>query len=104
MTLCRRFVDRDMLMRYHVGLGVGHVYSHCSSGSDHSSTNNSQQRNIFDNEHLEENDRPSGIGEDFQLEQEESSTDDDMDNSQDSQEEDAIDDDELYAMEEMYGS
>ncbi|KAG6904490.1 hypothetical protein DXG01_009497 [Tephrocybe rancida] len=23
-----RFVDRDMLMRYHWGLGVGHVYSH----------------------------------------------------------------------------
>ncbi|KAG2090034.1 uncharacterized protein F5147DRAFT_586925 [Suillus discolor] len=24
-----RFVDRDMLMRFHFGLGVGHVYSHC---------------------------------------------------------------------------
>jgi hypothetical protein len=23
-----RFVDRDMLMRYHWGLGIGHVYSH----------------------------------------------------------------------------
>ena len=23
-----RFVDRDMLMRYHWGLGVGHIYSH----------------------------------------------------------------------------
>ncbi|KAG2086765.1 uncharacterized protein F5147DRAFT_781540 [Suillus discolor] len=23
-----RFVDRDMLMRFHYGLGVGHVYSH----------------------------------------------------------------------------
>jgi hypothetical protein len=23
-----RFVDRDMLMRFHFGLGVGHVYSH----------------------------------------------------------------------------
>lgn len=26
-----RFVDRDMLMRYHFGLGVGHVYSHSTS-------------------------------------------------------------------------
>jgi hypothetical protein len=23
-----RFVDRDMLMRYHWGLGIGHAYSH----------------------------------------------------------------------------
>jgi hypothetical protein len=23
-----RFVDRDMVMRYHWGMGVGHVYSH----------------------------------------------------------------------------
>ena len=23
-----RFVDRDMVMRYHWGLGVGHVYAH----------------------------------------------------------------------------
>lgn len=26
LILHRRFVDRDMLMRYHKGLGVGHVY------------------------------------------------------------------------------
>lgn len=25
------FVDRDMVMRYHFGLGVGHVYSHGSA-------------------------------------------------------------------------
>lgn len=25
------FVDRDMVMRYHFGLGVGHVYSHQSA-------------------------------------------------------------------------
>ena len=25
-----RFVDRDMLMRYHWGLGIGHTYSHNS--------------------------------------------------------------------------
>ena len=23
-----RFVDRDMLMRYHLGLAVGHIYTH----------------------------------------------------------------------------
>jgi hypothetical protein len=25
---CVRFADRDMLMRYHWGLGIGHIYSH----------------------------------------------------------------------------
>jgi hypothetical protein len=33
-----RFVDRDMVMRYHWGLAVGHVYTHgCRSGSGTSS-------------------------------------------------------------------
>lgn len=26
-----RFVDRDMMMRYHWGLGIGHTYSHSTS-------------------------------------------------------------------------
>jgi hypothetical protein len=28
LTLTISFVDRDMVMRYHWGLGVGHTYSH----------------------------------------------------------------------------
>lgn len=28
MPFEHRFVDRDMVMRYHKGLGVGHVYTH----------------------------------------------------------------------------
>lgn len=28
LTIGNRFVDRDMLMRYHWGLGVGHIHSH----------------------------------------------------------------------------
>lgn len=28
LTESYRFVDRDMVMRYHWGLGVGHLYSH----------------------------------------------------------------------------
>jgi len=27
LTKIYRFVDRDMLMRYHFGLGVGHIYT-----------------------------------------------------------------------------
>jgi hypothetical protein len=28
LLTCVRFADRDMVMRYHWGLGIGHVYSH----------------------------------------------------------------------------
>ena len=28
LMLCNRFVDRDMLMRYHWSMGVGHTYCH----------------------------------------------------------------------------
>ena len=45
-----RFVDRDMVMRYHWGLGVGHVYSHHSgSGSYGSATTNAEQGGLKDN-------------------------------------------------------
>ena len=45
-----RFVDRDMVMRYHWGLGVGHVYSHHSgSGSYSSATTNTEQGGLKDN-------------------------------------------------------
>lgn len=30
---CHRFVDRDMMMRYHLGLGVGHVYGYKCTGT-----------------------------------------------------------------------
>ena len=36
LMIIQRFVDRDMLMRYHWGLSVGHTYSHVS---DHSEPN-----------------------------------------------------------------
>ena len=35
LTIAQRFVDRDMLMRYHWGLGVGHTYSHVLESSEH---------------------------------------------------------------------
>lgn len=31
--MAHRFVDRDMLMRFHWGLGVGHTYSHFRDGA-----------------------------------------------------------------------
>ena len=53
-----RFVDRDMLMRYHWGLGIGHMYSHnpstnserfctsqCSQPSRHVTQDYTDERN-----------------------------------------------------------
>ena len=34
LIIVQRFVDRDMLMRYHWGLGVGHTYSHVRDRSE----------------------------------------------------------------------
>jgi len=34
LTITRRFMDRDMLLRYYWGLGVGHTYSHVSDRSE----------------------------------------------------------------------
>ncbi|KIM56162.1 hypothetical protein SCLCIDRAFT_29860 [Scleroderma citrinum Foug A] len=36
LMIAQRFVDRDMLLRYHWGLGVGHTYSHVRDQSEHS--------------------------------------------------------------------
>ena len=35
LMLTQRFVDRDMLLRYHWGLGIGHTYSHDRDRSEH---------------------------------------------------------------------
>ena len=43
-SLIRRFADRDMMMRFHVGLGVGHVYVHNQTG--HSATG--EDREVVD--------------------------------------------------------
>ncbi|KZP03478.1 hypothetical protein FIBSPDRAFT_768897 [Athelia psychrophila] len=55
-----RYVDRDMVMRYHFGLGVGHVYSHQSAlihlpttqVATSSSTNTGRTTGIADVSHL----------------------------------------------------
>jgi hypothetical protein len=34
LIILSSFVDRDMLMRYHWGLGIGHTYSHTAASTD----------------------------------------------------------------------
>jgi hypothetical protein len=125
----QRFVDRDMLMRYHYGLGVGHTYSHSSSRRYGQCTTAEPQDTNAQNsdpelpEH-EDHDMageittniPPGSGEieigepDSEPEGDESehgeSSDDDSSSSdgQHEETEEHISDEQLLAMDEMYGS
>jgi hypothetical protein len=38
LTLVPRFVDRDMIMRYHQGMAIGHVYTHGLQNADVTAT------------------------------------------------------------------
>jgi hypothetical protein len=95
-----------MLMRYHFGFGVGHVYSHrpATNGSDHSHKQGSPERDIeeSDKESVDYGHGPFDLGEMVHLEQEESSSDGSADDDKDLQD-DPTDDDEFYALEEMHG-
>jgi len=99
-------------MRYHFGLGVGHVYArHSSSGrSDDSPTSSTGRLEEHNNEEPAEeamcDEGPSSFhGDISQLDSDSSSSTDgrDSDDSVESRE-DPTDDEEFYAMEEMYGS
>jgi len=79
-------------MRYHYGLGVGHIYAHSAS------TENTPEHN------LEEVGSKLPVDDVPELEQEECNGDD-VDFSSDSEDLNGgeTDDDELFAMDEMYG-
>jgi len=70
VELLHRFVDRDMLMRYHYGLGVGHIYAHSSPSMDTYQTNTltldaEEEDLIHPNEALAAD--PLGEGSDYDL-------------------------------------
>ena len=46
------FVDRDMLMRYHWGLGIGHQYAHTTASIEISSQSHSNGRDMEDYRHF----------------------------------------------------
>ena len=43
LIILSRFVDRDMLMHYHWGLGIGHAYSHTAFSTDSQPCSTPQQ-------------------------------------------------------------
>lgn len=50
-----RLVDRDMVMRYHWGAGVGHIYTHHNQGPFDSSSQTRAQSQSPASEELEDN-------------------------------------------------
>jgi hypothetical protein len=114
------FVDRDMLMRFHWGLSVGHVYTHqqlCTnaavawSESESRSNQSSQSRNVPEGpESLDqmgmENDIGSGTGTDGSGSESEDSDykPSEGEEAESSDDEDDSDDEHLLDNEEMYGS
>jgi hypothetical protein len=96
-----RFVDRDMLMRYHVGHGVGHVYAHGQATFEEDSQEEPQEEphDLSDQgrDWCDEEDAfAPGEGDTSDL----SEQDDEAPASSESDDSD----DEFLAMEEMYGS
>jgi hypothetical protein len=113
-----RFVDRDMVMRYYYGLGVGHMYTHVQSPGEPPSIN---QCGVGDMEQPEEEkNTPCGSGVDFQeptesflgtMTEDDSKSDCSYSSDLDDEWEDEggsllgpSDDEEFYEMEMMYGS
>ncbi len=112
-----RFVDRDMMVRYHCGLGIGHTYSHShhqpSDQEPRSSTaGRSEGQDPDSNSEIILNDINMEIvlPSDDEAQSESDSSGDDYDGWEDGEAEASEDpsdddgDDELLAMDEMYGS
>lgn len=113
------FVDRDMLMRYHWGLAVGHVYTHGSQTTPNAPRSQSQPQDeeianigaggaselepeIQIEEDIVDNVSEGGDEEDAQFGLESREAEDLLDTSE--EETDTEDDERLLAMEEMYNS
>jgi len=106
--LLHRFADRDMLMRYLFGLGVGHVYTlhahrpHSRDSSGHSQEHHAQELN---QEHSGNNSEHSlsGSSTDHYDSDSDHSNLDDSDDSEDFSSNGDDEEEERCAMEEMYG-
>jgi hypothetical protein len=101
----RRFADRDMMMRFYLGLGVGHLYAHSqATAPDHSAAK--ENREVADDEEPDMNDQPitpgSREGEDADETSAEESLDSIDDGSSIDGEDSEIDDGDLLAIDEIY--
>jgi hypothetical protein len=103
--LCYSFVDRDMMMRYHWGLGVGHTYAHhdterSSVPDGHSQGREEGKEELNTGEHPpgDINENEGGSSSENELEGDGSSS-----TSEDDNQSNAESDDGLIAFDDMYG-
>ena len=96
------FVDRDMVMRYYLGLGMGHTHQHGGvHGFASGMAQNSQEHDV-EWEEVEEEDGIPTEGGSYSGDNV-SETDEDFSGEDDDDEEDYSDDEEVLVREEMYG-
>lgn len=92
-------------MRFHLGLGVGHLYGHCSMTSTPVETVGSQDQNQDDVDDIDES-NSLGLGEaagDVQSHEETDSDDSSVLSPESEDSDDHMDDEELLVMADMYG-
>jgi hypothetical protein len=101
-----RFVDRDMLMRYHIGLGVGHMYAPFQSPdqptTDGQSGEEEDSGTMFDPAEISEHGSDESSASDGTTDEDD---DEDWDeNGEDKDEDDHSErsDEELATLDEMY--
>lgn len=102
-----RFVDRDMLMRYHIGLGVGHTYFPFQSSDQPTAYEESGEKEdsgtAYDRtETSEHNADESSASDGTTDEDEDEDWDMDVDVDRDKDDHSEGSDDELAALDEMY--
>jgi hypothetical protein len=97
-----RFVDRDMVMRHYPGLGVGHMHVH-SPEIPQNFDPNGDEVNPMEYEEAEADIDPTDVaaGESDTDDDSDHDGEDDLDESGDERWED-VEDEEIYALHEMY--
>ncbi|KAG1739689.1 hypothetical protein EDB19DRAFT_1908712 [Suillus lakei] len=81
-----QFMDRDMMMRFHFGLGVGHTYSHCR-------TSQAKSPDKYIAGFLDDVDAgdDGDVGSHYEDEEEDDAEDDEEDDAEDDEEDDTED-------------
>lgn len=105
LLLVSRFVDRDMLMRYHFGLGVGHTYATPPESTNKNGTTTIETGNYHQTEECGDGGKETPAGENREEEPGADEDDNWLDDDRDDEEsgDEFSDDEEFLAREDMYG-
>jgi len=102
-----RFVDRDMLMRYHIGLGVGHTYAQFQSSDQPTTYGQSGEEEdsgtVFDGMKISDRSSDESSASDGTTDEDgDEDWDEDVDGDKDEDDHSEGSDEELAALDEMY--